>query len=201
LTEDQLLVFSDAAREQIHAFMAEDPTNGLAVRVSVQGASPIAPEYEMALIEPHEREADDHTFDAAGFEVVVDPKSAAILTGTEIDWVDSLQGSGFRFANPNLKPLGAEPLEGPLVERVQRVIAERVNPGVASHGGTVQLVDIRENIVYVRMGGGCQGCGMASVTLTMGIKEMIKEAAPEIVDVQDVTDHDAGTTPYYAAGE
>jgi len=65
------------------------------------------------------------------------------------------------------------------------------------HGGQVRLVEIRDDVVYVTMGGGCQGCGMASVTLTQGIKELIREAAPEIVDVEDVTDHAAGTNPYY----
>lgn len=197
MANDQIVTFTDAALEQIKSFITEDPTEGLAVRVSVQNASPIAPEYEMALIEPHEREAEDRAFETGGFEVVVDSGSAGLLSGTRIDWVESMQGSGFKFKNPNIQPLGAAPLEGPLVERVQRIIDERVNPGVATHGGTVRLIDIRDNIVYVQMGGGCQGCGMASVTLTQGIKEMIKEAAPEIVDVQDVTDHTAGANPYY----
>ena len=198
MSDKDLLTFTDAASERIRSFISEDPADGLAVRVSVQNASPIAPEYEMALIEPFEREAEDQSFDAPGFEVVVDSKSADILSGTRIDWVESLQGSGFHFNNPNIQPLGAKPLDGPLVDRVRRVIDEQVNPGVASHGGTVRLVDIRDNVVYVTMGGGCQGCGMASVTLTQGIKQMIRDAAPEIVDVQDVTDHAAGSNPYYA---
>ena len=198
MSDHDLLTFTDAASERIRSFIDEDPAEGLAVRVSVQNASPIAPEYEMALIEPVEREAEDRSFDASGFEVVVDSKSAHILSGTRIDWVESLQGSGFHFNNPNIQPLGSAPLDGPLVDRVRRVIDEQINPGVASHGGTVRLVDIRDNVVYVTMGGGCQGCGMASVTLTQGIKQMIRDAAPEIVDVQDVTDHAAGSNPYYA---
>jgi Fe/S biogenesis protein NfuA len=151
----------------------------------------------MAIIEPDEREPGDLEHDAGGFPVVVDPESARMLEGTSIDWVESLQGSGFRFENPNLRPLGSTPPVGPLADRVQQVIDERINPGVAGHGGQVRLVEIRDNVVYVTMGGGCQGCGMASVTLTHGIEEMIREAAPEIVDVVDVTDHAAGTNPYY----
>lgn len=199
MTEKQTLIFTDSARDRILAFMSEDPEEDLAVRIRVRSASPIAPEYEMALIEPDEREESEQTFDAAGFQVVVDPESADLLDGTRIDWVESLQGSGFHFENPNLRPLGTTPLEGPVADRVQRVIEERVNPGVATHGGSVKLVDIRDDIVYVSLGGGCQGCGMASVTLTQGIKEMIKEAAPEIVDVKDVTDHASGANPYYAS--
>ncbi|WP_419934600.1 iron-sulfur cluster assembly accessory protein [Candidatus Palauibacter sp.] len=198
MADQELLTFSEAAHERIRTFMSEDPAEGLAVRVSVQNASPIAPEYEMALIEPLEREEGDESFDASGFEVVVDSRSVALLAGTRIDWVESMQGSGFHFRNPNIQPLGSGPMDGPLVDRVRRVIDEQINPGVASHGGTVRLVDIRDNVVYVTMGGGCQGCGMASVTLTQGIKQMIRDAAPEIVDVQDVTDHASGSNPYYA---
>lgn len=193
------ITFSDTAGERIRTYLEEDEASDLAVRVSVQNASPVAPAYEMALIEPDERLDDDIQIDGGGFDVVVDPESAQILDGTSIDWVESLHGSGFKFENPNIKPLGSEPLDGPLADRVQRVIDERVNPGVAMHGGQIRLVDIRENIVYVSMGGGCQGCGMAGVTLTQGIKEMIKEAAPEVIDVRDVTDHSAGTNPYYAS--
>lgn len=194
----EIVQFTDAARERVLAFIAEDPADGLAVRVSVQNPSPVAPQYEMALIEPDERDAGDLAYSHAGIDIVVDRESAKILEGTKIDWVESLQGSGFRFDNPNLKPLGSQPLEGPVVERVQRVIEEQINPGVATHGGRIALVDVRENIVYVSMGGGCQGCGMAKVTLTQGIKQIIKEAAPEIIDVRDVTDHTAGENPYFS---
>ncbi len=198
MSDDRLVTFTDTALERIRAFIAEDETEGLAVRVRVQNPSPVAPQYEMALIEPGEREGEDIVEDAGGFEVVADPESAKILRGTIIDWVDSMQGSGFKFENPNLAPLGSGPLEGPLAERVQRVIEERINPGVATHGGSVRLVDIRDRVVYVSMGGGCQGCGMASVTLTQGIKQLIKEAAPEIEEVLDVTDHASGANPYFS---
>jgi Fe/S biogenesis protein NfuA len=100
--------------------------------------------------------------------------------------------------NPNVKPLGSEPLSGPLADRVQQVLEQRINPGIAMHGGAVSLVDIRDNVVYLRMSGGCQGCGMASVTLTQGIKQVLQEAVPEIVEIRDVTDHASGTDPYFS---
>ncbi len=112
--------------------------------------------------------------------------------------MDSLHGSGFQFRNPNIKPLGSEPLGGPMAERVQQVLERRINPGIATHGGAVSLVEIRDNVVYVSMSGGCQGCGMASVTLTQGIKQVLQEAVPEIVEIRDATDHAAGTNPYFS---
>jgi Fe/S biogenesis protein NfuA len=114
-----------------------------------------------------------------------------------VDWIESLTRTGFKVENPNLKPLGSEPLEGELPEKVEQVIEQQINPAVASHGGRIHLVDVRDEVVYVKMSGGCQGCGMASVTLTQGIKRMIMEALPEIRDIQDVTDHAAGENPYF----
>lgn len=188
--------FTETARERIRAFLREEDAE-LSVRVRVRSPSPVAPQYEMALIEPEEREPEDRVLDQDGFQVVVDPESGSLLDGARIDWVDTLEESGFKFENPNIKPLGSEPLEGPLAERVQRVLDERINPGIASHGGRVSLVDVRDNVVYLRMGGGCQGCGMANVTLSQGIRRILKEAVPEIVGIEDVTNHAAGTNPYY----
>jgi Fe-S cluster biogenesis protein NfuA len=81
--------------------------------------------------------------------------------------------------------------------KVQQVLEDLVNPGVASHGGYVNLVDVKGNDIYIFMGGGCQGCGMSKMTLKMGITETIKEEVPEVGEVFDVTDHTAGENPYY----
>ncbi len=88
-------------------------------------------------------------------------------------------------------------LSGPVAEAVHRVIETQVNPGVASHGGVVTLVDVKDNKVFIQMGGGCQGCGQADVTLRDGIVSMIREAVPEIDEVVDATDHASGEDPYY----
>jgi Fe/S biogenesis protein NfuA len=80
---------------------------------------------------------------------------------------------------------------------VQQVIDTQINPGVASHGGFVELLNVEDGIAYVQLGGGCQGCGMADVTLKQGIEALIKEAVPAITAVRDSTDHASGTNPYY----
>ena len=82
-------------------------------------------------------------------------------------------------------------------EKVQQLLDTSVNPAVASHGGMVSLIDVKENVVYIRIGGGCQGCGAADITLKAGIERMIKEEIPEIVEVLDTTDHAKGENPYY----
>ena len=82
-------------------------------------------------------------------------------------------------------------------ERVQHLLDTSINPGVAGHGGFVRLMDVQDNVVYLQMGGGCQGCGMADVTLKAGIESLIKEEIPEVAEVLDTTDHAAGRNPYY----
>jgi len=84
-----------------------------------------------------------------------------------------------------------------LKERVQHLLDTSINPGVAGHGGFVRLMDVQDNVVYLQMGGGCQGCGMADVTLKAGIETLIKEEIPEVTEVLDTTDHAAGRNPYY----
>ena len=85
--------------------------------------------------------------------------------------------------------------------RVQELIETSINPAVAGHGGYVELLDVKDNVVYLQMGGGCQGCGAADITLKAGIERLIKEEMPEIVEVLDTTDHAAGANPYYTAGK
>lgn len=82
-------------------------------------------------------------------------------------------------------------------EKIQYLIDRQINPGVATHMGFVELIDVRDQIVYLRLGGGCQGCGAADFTLRQGIEAIIRREVPEIRQIQDITDHAAGINPYY----
>jgi Fe-S cluster biogenesis protein NfuA len=84
---------------------------------------------------------------------------------------------------------------------VQKVLDEQVNPGVASHGGHISLVDVADNTAYIRLEGGCQGCGMADVTLKQGVEVAIKDNVPSIIAVMDTTEHDDGKNPYFQPGK
>lgn len=85
-----------------------------------------------------------------------------------------------------------------LKEKVQRLLDGQINPSVAAHGGYVEILDVMDNNVYLRMGGGCQGCGAADVTLKHGIESLIRDQVPEVANIYDTTDHAAGTNPYYS---
>jgi Fe-S cluster biogenesis protein NfuA len=84
---------------------------------------------------------------------------------------------------------------------IRRLLDERINPQVASHGGHIALVDVQDDTVYIRLEGGCQGCGMADVTLKQGVATEIQAVVPTINSVLDVTDHAGGTNPYYQPGK
>ena len=83
-------------------------------------------------------------------------------------------------------------------KKVQAVLDQEINPAVASHGGWVELIDVRKNELFIKMGGGCQGCGMADVTLKQGVEKSIRQAIPNIGAIMDTTDHASGRNPYYA---
>ncbi len=85
-----------------------------------------------------------------------------------------------------------------LYEQVADVFETRINPMVASHGGRVDLIDVQDGVVLLRLGGGCQGCGMADVTLRQGIETTLRQMVPQVQGIMDVTDHAAGTDPYFA---
>ena len=88
-----------------------------------------------------------------------------------------------------------------LYERVSKMFETRINPMVARHGGVVELIDVQDGVVMLRMGGGCQGCGMADVTLRQGIEGALREHVPEVKGIADITDHSAGSNPYFAAAK
>ena len=111
------------------------------------------------MIEPDEKCPEDMVFDGYGFEVVMEPESAKLLDGARVDWIETLTDSGFKVENPNLAPIGSKPLEGPLADRVRQAIDQFVNPGVAQHGGQVTLVEVRDKIVYLEMGGAARAAG------------------------------------------
>lgn len=88
------------------------------------------------------------------------------------------------------------PTPAELRSRVQRVLDDEVNPVIAGHGGGVSILDVRDNVLYLQMWGGCQGCGLADMTLKHGVEAAVRDAVPEIGEIFDLTDHKSGRKPY-----
>lgn len=153
---------------------------------------------------------------AAPYDAIIRRRDLAIVIpecdfekvrGATIDWLDDpFAGGGLRVENPNTpSPAIGAPrpgdLSGDVAQRVVQVLAQQVNPSIAAHGGRAVLVAVEQGTAYLRLSGGCQGCAMATVTLSQGIETAIRQAVPEITSVVDVTDHQSGTNPYFEAAK
>jgi len=186
-----MLTVTDAAKRKIASVIQAHGKPGDGLRISIVGRSSAGFTYDLQLVEEGDAQAEDIVVPVGDFPVIIDPDSAPHMRDVIIDYVEDLQQSGFRIGNPN--PVWTDPQS----LAIQELLDTQINPAVASHGGRIELVDVHDNIIYIRFGGGCQGCGMVGVTLNQGVEQAIREAFPEIREIVDVTDHAAGTEPYY----
>tara|TARA_R110000868_G_scaffold229901_7_gene483046 strand:- start:125 stop:382 length:258 start_codon:yes stop_codon:yes gene_type:complete len=85
-----------------------------------------------------------------------------------------------------------------MLRQLETLFDEQVRPALAAHGGNVEIVDLDNDILFLRLKGGCQGCSSSQATLTDGIARMVKQNYPEIKEVRDVTDHESGENPYFS---
>ncbi|PYO97525.1 MAG: thioredoxin [Gemmatimonadetes bacterium] len=144
-------------------------------------------------------------------EVIVSGNLVTVVKRSPAPWpvVGKAVGQAIRAALAGgqqavvAKPVvpGTATADDALYERVADLFESQVNPMVARHGGRVELIDVQDAVVMVRMGGGCQGCGMADVTLRQGIEGMLHQYVPEVKGIVDITDHTAGSNPYFAAAK
>ncbi len=170
----------------------DQPIAGL--RIIADATSPFRVNYNLAFVPEGDNLEEDTVVEIEGLKVFVDPESVPYMDGVTLDFIDNPFGGNFRIDAP---PPPRPKLEGPLAERLQRLVDEQINPALRLHGGWVQIVDVQEDRVFVELGGGCKGCGMVDVTLKQGVEVLIKQNIPEIKEVLDVTDHAGGTNPYY----
>jgi Fe/S biogenesis protein NfuA len=180
---------------------AEDDSDGLALRVEVTGVRGTDFTYDLAFEAVKDAKADDSVTVQEGLTVWIPAGSIDRLRGATLD-VPSREGQGgLVLRNPNRPdPLGMDgsiELTGTVEERVTQLLDGHINPALASHGGFAQLVKVEGTAAHILMGGGCQGCAVSAMTLRDGIQAAILERVPEITEVVDTTDHDAGENPFY----
>jgi Fe/S biogenesis protein NfuA len=201
-----VLQVTETARAFVLAARAgEADEERLALYVEVTGTAAGSYTYDMWFEAASDAGPDDAVYHDATLTVVVPASSVARIAGATLDVGVDEGAPSLVMVNPNTPPAevvrdrspAAGDVTSPLALRVIDVLDDVVNPQIASHGGVAQLVAVEDGIAYLRLGGGCQGCGLAQVTLSQGIAVAIREAVPEIVEVVDVTAHDAGTNPYF----
>jgi Fe/S biogenesis protein NfuA len=183
-----------AAIKRIESVRASQKQPDAGLRIAITGRANGAFVYDMGLVAPGDERPGDMVVETLpGIPIHIPLASAPYLDGIELD--ADLPFGAVRVNNPNALWLD------PLAEAVQRLLDEEINPSVASHGGHIDLLDVSDAVAFIHMGGGCQGCGMAEVTLGQGVRTAILQSFPEIREVRDTTDHAQGANPYYQAAK
>jgi Fe/S biogenesis protein NfuA len=162
--------------------------------------------YDLSLQPLEEAPADAHVADLGRIALVIPAASVELLRGATLDREGDLATGGLVIHNrtppsPAIGVPATADLSGDVAQRLIQVLEQQINPAIAAHGGSAELVAVDEGTAYLRLGGGCVGCGMVSVTLRQGIEVALREAVPVITRVIDVTDHASGTNPYYEAAK
>lgn len=203
-----LTVTGEAMETVLAARAGESTPERLALFVEVSGESGGSYTYDI-WFEAAADAAPDDEVEAHGQLLIVVPRASVDrLRGATLD----VGADGLVLLNPNtpnapVSPAGPPPesygdLTGPLAVAVLEVLEQEVNPQIATHGGRADLAGVdAEGVAYVLLSGGCQGCGLAAVTLSQGISVAIQEAVPGITQIVDVTAHASGSNPYYQAAK
>ena len=137
-------------------------------------------------------------------EVILEGNAVIVLRRGDLPWealedrISYAIGTALGLDREGVADAPGEALpDDAIFDLVARIFERDINPAVAGHGGKVELIDVQDATVIVRMMGGCQGCGMANVTLRQGIEAQLRRVIPGLRGLRDVTDHASGTNPYF----
>ena len=190
------ITFTDAAQSYLKQLLDKQGVEGIGVRLFVSQPGTPHAETCLAYCKPGEAKPGDLTLKLDAFPCYVEAASELFLEAAVVDFAEDKLGGQLTIKAPNAKvPQVNE--DSPLNERINYVLQTEINPGLASHGGIVSLVEIAEDIAILQFGGGCQGCGMVDMTLKDGVERTLLEAIPGLKGVRDVTDHSVRENAYY----
>ena len=203
MSEREIITVADAALKKVLELRAdEDDADELALRIEVTVVQGVDFSYDLAFEVLAEADSDDvPTHVGGGLTVLIPERDVTTLEGATLDLPSNTNQPGLVLRNPNRPELGPNAsldLSGTLEEQVREVLVKRINPSIAAHGGFAELVRVEGSTVVVKLGGGCQGCGMANATVTAGIEKTLTELLDGVENVVDITDHASGENPYFA---
>ncbi len=195
------LLVTDAAVEKVLEVRSEEEEpDALGLRVQIIGVNGPEFSYDLSFENIDEFSDADVISTIGDLTVLVPKESYENLNGATLDLPSNPMQGGLVIRNPN-RPnmLDGEELEltGTISEKLQQLLDRHINPSLAAHGGYAELVKMEGTVAHILMGGGCQGCAMSAATQRQGIEVMIAEAIPEITEIVDLTDHEAGENPFF----
>jgi len=193
-----MLKLSEKAKNKLQFFLHDRNLAEWGLRIRPQGSTG----YHFALEKTDSATADDSVLDCEGYKILIDKQSEQKLQEATIDFLDTAWSSGFKVEEKkaaNITRLPAKPdLSDPRSQKIIELLDKEINPALAGHGGSAEFIAIKDNMVQLKLGGGCQGCASSQATLKHGIELRIKEEVPDIQGIVDMTDHAAGSNPYFS---
>ena len=192
-----MVSITEYAQEYLAELLEKQNVEGIAVRVFILDAGTPRAETCISFCRPGEEKADDEVKQYKGFKAFIDQHSIPFLEDAVVDFQKDSMGGQLTIKAPNSRmPKLTE--DSPLEDRVNYILYNEINPGLAAHGGHVTLEEIfEESVAVLRFGGGCQGCGMVDVTLKDGVEKTLMSQIPQLTEVRDVTDHSIKENAYY----
>lgn len=196
-----LTVTAAAETEVLRTLGDGGSDDATALRIAIAGVHGAEYTYDLGFVDARIAGPDDRVYDQGSLRLLVPADSVAALRGATLDR-SSPFAPGLVIRNPNRPARMAAAdldLHGSIADRVELLLLEVINPGLAAHGGHATLVAVDEDArrIVIEMGGGCQGCAVSELTLEAGIRRTILERIPEIDEVVDATDHERGENPYH----
>ena len=192
-----MVSITETAQEYLTELLKKQDCEGIAVRVFILDAGTPKAETCISFCRPGEEKVDDEIKEYDTLKAYIDRPSIPFLEDAVVDSSKDAMGGQLTIKAPNSR-LPKISDDSPLADKVNYVLYNEINPGLAAHGGNVTLEEIfEENIAVLRFGGGCQGCGMVDVTLKDGVEKTLLEQVPQLKAVRDVTDHTVTENAYY----
>lgn len=190
------LVITESAQEYLAGLLKKQDAEGIAIRLFV--ADPGTPKAEtcIAYCKPGEEQDDDVVLALNGFTAYVEKRSLNFLDDARVDYSPDRLGGQLSIRAPNSR-LPQVRDDSPIEDKVNYILHNEINPGLASHGGMVTLEEMDSDVAVLQFGGGCQGCGMVDVTLKEGVEKTLLEKIPELKGVRDITDHTDTSQAFY----
>ncbi len=192
-----MIEITDSAQEYLFDLLSKQEDDGIAIRVFITDPGTPTAETCIAYCQPGEEQSEDELVKYDKFDCWIDARSLKFLEDAVVDYASDRMGGQLTIKAPNSKvPQVSD--DSPLEDRINYILHAEVNPSLASHGGTVSLIEvIDEEIAVLQFGGGCQGCGMVDMTLKGGVEKTLLEQLPQLKAIRDVTDHSITENAYY----
>lgn len=190
------VTITDSAQVYLRDLVSKQDDEDVGIRMFVSNPGTPQAETCIAYSRPGEEEEGDVKMELDGFNAYFEEKSLPYLEEAKVDYSADKMGGQLTIRAPNSKMPKVND-DSPLDERVKYVLFNEINPGLASHGGNVTLVEITDDkFAILQFGGGCQGCSAVDLTLKEGVEKTLIEKVPEIKGVRDMTDHSDRSQAY-----